>query len=410
VAGPSVAPLPQLLEELAARASRQMVLGLDATRAALARLGDPQRALEVVHIAGTNGKGSTSAMVESIARHAGLRTGLYTSPHLCRFAERIRLDGAPIDDDAFSAALARALAAGPELTFFEVLTVTAFEAFARAGVELAVLEVGLGGRLDATNVVEAPRCTAITGIALDHVKILGSDLASIAREKAGIFKRGAPVVLGRLAPEARAAAVEVAVAVGAASVVDAPEVPSGTRIGLGGAHQRRNAGVAGAMARVLAARWPGIAGAIEPGLSAVRWPGRLETLEIEGTRVVLDCAHNAEAADALAAAAPELGLDPARTALLYGALADKPWAEMLARIAPLAARRVYTEPAGRTPAPLAELARIAPGELIADPSRALAHALAAARGGALLITGSSYLVGALRGELLGERCDPVIAL
>ena len=115
--------LTQLLDALAARASRQMVLGLDATRAALARLGDPQRALEVVHIAGTNGKGSTSAMVECIARHAGLRTGLYTSPHLCRFAERIRLDGAPIDDDGFASALERALAAGPELTFFETLTV-----------------------------------------------------------------------------------------------------------------------------------------------------------------------------------------------------------------------------------------------------------------------------------------------
>ncbi|MEJ7735366.1 MAG: bifunctional folylpolyglutamate synthase/dihydrofolate synthase [Polyangiaceae bacterium] len=399
--------LPQLLEALAARASRQMVLGLDATRAALARLGDPQRALEVVHIAGTNGKGSTSAMVECIARRAGLRTGLYTSPHLCRFAERIRLDGAPIDDDAFAAALERALTAGPALTFFETLTVAGFEAFARARVELAVLEVGLGGRLDATNVVDAPRCTAVTGIALDHVKILGGDLASIAREKAGIFKRGAPVVLGPLAPEARAAILEVAVAMGAAPVVDAPPAPAAMPIGLPGAHQRRNAGVAGAVARVLAARWPAMAGAIEPGLAAVRWPGRLD---IEGTRVVLDCAHNAEAAEALAAALPQMGLQPAQTCLLYGALADKPWAEMLARIAPLAARRVYTEPAGRSPAPLAELARIADGETIADPSRALAHALAAARGGALLITGSSYLVGALRGVLVGERCDPVIAL
>jgi dihydrofolate synthase/folylpolyglutamate synthase len=405
-----VPALTQLLDALAARASRQMVLGLDATRAALARLGDPQRALEVVHIAGTNGKGSTSAMVESIARHAGLRTGLYTSPHLCRFAERIRLEGAPIGDDGFAAALERALAAGPELTFFETLTVAGLEAFARAGVELAVLEVGLGGRLDATNVVEAPRCTAVTGIALDHVKILGGDLATIAREKAGIFKRGAPVVLGQLAPEARAATLEVAVAVGAAPLVDAPAVPAAMRIGLPGAHQRRNAGVAGAVARVLAARWPAMAGAIEPGLAAVRWPGRLETLDIEGTRVVLDCAHNAEAAEALVAAAPELGLHAEQTTLLYGALADKPWAEMLARIAPLAARRVYTEPAGRAPAPLAELARIAAGETIADPSRALAHALAAARGGALLITGSSYLVGALRGLLVGERCDPVIAL
>lgn len=401
--------LPDLLEALSARASRQMVLGLDATHAALARLGDPHRALEVVHIAGTNGKGSTSAMVESIARHAGLRTGLFTSPHLCRFAERIRVQGEPIDDDSFAAALQAALEAGPELTFFETLTVAGFEAFARAGVELTVLEVGLGGRLDSTNVVATPLCTAITGIALDHVKILGPDLESIAREKAGIFKRGKPAVLGPLPSGARAAAIEVARAVGAPIVAAAP-VGESMRIGLRGAHQRRNASVAAAIAEVLAARWPAMAAGLAPGLAGVRWPGRLETLEVHGTRVVLDCAHNTEAVEALVAAAPELGLSPPTTTLLYGALADKPWAEMLAHLAPLAERRVYTEPAGRAPAPLAELTRLAPGDAVSLPADALEHALGAARGGTLLITGSSYLVGALRGRLLGETCDPAIAL
>src|SRR5262249_12747203 len=151
--------------------------------------GDPHLALAVVHVAGTNGKGSVCAMVDSIARAARLRTGLATSPHLCRFAERIRLSGEPIADDAFARALGRGLDCKTDLTFFESLTVAAFDAFREAAVDLAILEVGLGGRLDATNVVPSPLCTAITSIALDHTALLGDSLQAIAREKAGIAKK-----------------------------------------------------------------------------------------------------------------------------------------------------------------------------------------------------------------------------
>src|SRR4051794_2193757 len=199
------------LEQIQARVPRGIVFGLERVNAALAELGDPHLDLACVHVAGTNGKGSTSAMVESIARAAGLRTGLYTSPHLCRFAERIRLDGEPIDDDAFAAALDRVLGGcRADLTVFESLTIAAFVAFHDAGVELAVIEVGLGGRLDATNAIRAPLCTAITSIGLDHTEYLGPTIADVAREKAGILKPGAPAVLGPMPEEAYRAIAAVA--------------------------------------------------------------------------------------------------------------------------------------------------------------------------------------------------------
>src|SRR5580693_8165400 len=164
---PMPSTLHGLLDALVARAPRGMLLGLDRVEAALAALGDPHLGLAAVHVAGSNGKGSTAAMVESIARAAGLRTGLYTSPHLCRFAERIRIDGRSIEDDAFERSLVAVLdRCRPDLTFFESLTVAAFFAFREAAVDVAVVEVGLGGRLDATNVIEAPIAAAITSISL----------------------------------------------------------------------------------------------------------------------------------------------------------------------------------------------------------------------------------------------------
>jgi dihydrofolate synthase/folylpolyglutamate synthase len=402
--------LPELLAALCARESKGMELGLEPTRRALAALGDPHLALSVVHVAGTNGKGSVSAMVESIARCAGLRAGLYTSPHLCRFAERVRVDGEPLDDARLCASLARALDAGTDLTFFETLTVAAFDAFQVGAVDLAVLEVGLGGRLDATNVVPAPLCTAITSVALDHTAVLGATLDAIAREKAGIAKRGAPMVLGVLDRQAERAVMEVVAAAAAEPVLRAPPLPAQMTVGLAGAHQRDNGAVAATIASVLSARWPGMAAAVAPGLAAVRWPGRLEQLQRGDVRVILDCAHNQHAAASLARALVEGRWDVGNATLLFGALADKPFAAMLAEVSPLCARRVYTCPKGRQPAPLAELQQIAAGEAVPDARDALLRALEIARGGTLLVTGSSYLVGELRAELLGERCDPVVAL
>lgn len=426
------------IHALQERARRGMELGLEPTRRALADLGDPHLGLQCVHVAGSNGKGSVSAMVESILRDAGLSTGLYTSPHLCRFSERVRLDGEPIDEHAFERSLAAVIeGCHPELTFFESLTVAAFHAFREARVDVAVLEVGLGGRLDATNVVPAPLCTAVTSIALEHTQWLGSTLDRIAREKAGIFKPRAPVVLGPLPGEAAAAVEDVAAAIGAgptwrvargASGADDEvlvlerdgrvEIRSGTdrapvcvELGLRGSHQAENAAVAAGIAWRVAETWPAVADHVAPGLTRARWPGRFERIDRGGVQVILDCAHNPHGADALAAALAAEGVDPARTTLVFGALADKSWPEMLARLSPLAQRRIYTAPKGRPAADLAALAGAAPGEGMADPARAVDLAIAGARAGdTVVVTGSIYLVGEVRGALLGIDCDPFIAL
>ncbi|HVV84739.1 MAG TPA: Mur ligase family protein, partial [Kofleriaceae bacterium] len=200
--------------------SAGIVLGLDRVTAVLARLGHPERRLGVVaHVGGTNGKGSTAAILAAIARAAGRRVALYTSPHLTSLRERLVVDGAPVEEAAVVAAAEAVWAAGGDaLTFFEQVTAIAFEAIARAAVDVTVLEVGLGGRLDATNVVDAP-VAAVTGVALDHQELLGPDLRSIAREKAGIFKRGQRIVIGAAGePEAVPWLATAARAAGAAQV------------------------------------------------------------------------------------------------------------------------------------------------------------------------------------------------
>lgn len=435
------------------RARFGMKLGLDEIRLGLAELGDPQAGLAVVHVAGSNGKGSVCAMVEAVARAAGLRTGLSTSPHLSRFAERIRLNGEPIEEDAFRRALEPALEVrGGGLTFFEVLTAASLLAFRDAGVDIAVLEVGLGGRLDATNVIDAPLATAITSIALEHTEELGPTIGHIAREKAGILKRGAPVITGPLPPEAMREVAAAAGAVGAGGIwrvdwadqsdknnlkyndivgpaarpvlvsrldggrtlIEAPGDHGGqvtARLGLRGAHQAENAGVAAAIAWQLAARWPAIGGALKSGLESARWPGRFERIERAGIPIILDCAHNPHGALALAATLREEGLISERTSLVFGALADKDWEPMLRVLAPLAASRYYAMPKGRAAANLDELAAVAPGEKIGDPRAAIEAAVAASRpGDTVLVTGSLYLVGEVRAALLGIESDPVIAL
>jgi dihydrofolate synthase / folylpolyglutamate synthase len=391
-----------------------MEFGLGRVRAALAGLGDPHEAVPVVHVAGTNGKGSVSAMIESIARAAGLSTGLYTSPHLCRFAERIRLDGEPISDERFASALRAVIErCPPDLTFFESFTVAAFVAFREAAVDLAVVEVGLGGRLDATNVVSAPVATAITSIALDHTELLGGSLELIAAEKAGILKRGAPVAIGPLEPEALAVVKRVARDVGAGPVVRCEALPAGAHVGLSGPHQRQNAGVAAAVAHALAARWPAMPPAIGAGLARVAWPGRFERLERDGVMLVLDCAHNPHGAEALVRAVHDAWpqWDPDRATLVFGALADKDYCAMLRLLAPLAARRIYTSPQGRAPASADELARIMPGAHVEPAAEAVRRAIAASREGErVVVAGSMYLIGEVRAALLGIEADPLVAL
>jgi dihydrofolate synthase/folylpolyglutamate synthase len=388
-----------------------MRLGLDPMREACARTGHPERAFPAVHVAGTNGKGSVCAMVEAIARTHGLRTGLYTSPHLCRFAERIRVNGEPLDDAALATVLDRALESGPDLSFFEAATLAAFLAFRDAGVDVAVLEVGIGGRLDATNVIPTPRTAAITRIALDHTDRLGSTLVDIAREKAGIAKAGLEIVLGPMPPPVRAAIDAVAHALAATTVsadaTSVAELPPQGHIGLPGAHQVDNARIAA----VLGARIGASPRAITEGIAAARWPGRLE--RIGG--FLLDGAHNPDGAEALARHLRSLSLPPEQVTLVFGTLGDKDWAAMLDTLAPLATARFYVAPPASRSAidPRAMSARH-PGVVAASIEEALDLAREGAgqrqRAALCVICGSLVVVGQARALLLGLPRDPPVAL
>lgn len=292
--------LQRTLEALYGAERRRDKLGLEGTRALLAALGEPQQRFRAVHVAGTNGKGSVCAIVERALRAAGHRTGLFTSPHLVDFRERIRIEGRWVD----AAALAERLEfltghpAGADRTFFEVVTALGFDAFARAGVEWAVVEVGLGGRLDTTNVLTPDVC-AITSIGIDHGEILGKTYAEIAAEKAGILKPGVPAVSGVEHDVASPVIARIARAVGAPVIqardrVDVQDLvmgPWGTRLTvecapwgsfgltltLRGRHQVENARVALAVLANLAERGVSVPlAAVRDGFSLVRWPGRLE--------------------------------------------------------------------------------------------------------------------------------------
>lgn len=402
---------PSPIARLYERAPLGMRFGLEPMRAACARAGHPERMLDAVHVAGTNGKGSVSAMVERAARAQGLRTGLYTSPHLGRFAERIRIDGEPLDDATLDEHLSRALDLGPELSFFETATLAAFLALADAKVELAVLEVGLGGRLDATNVIETARACAVSRIALDHTALLGDSVEVIAREKAAIAKPGVDLVVGPAKPSVRAAIEEEARSHGGRVVhvdEDAECVEFFSHphtLALAGAYQRDNAKVAFALARRAGIATEHVA----TGLAEVRWPGRLERLSTANGPLLLDAAHNPDGAEALAAFLS--GEDPEKTVLLFGALADKAWTEMLDALAPRAAKRVYVAPKGRAATPPEDLAARHPGEIAPTVIDGYEQAAKLAGPSGLVVAcGSIFLVGEVRAHVLGTKRDPPIAL
>jgi dihydrofolate synthase/folylpolyglutamate synthase len=407
-------------------------LGLDRMFAALALLGDPHLCAPVLHVAGTNGKGSTCAFAAAALQAAGLRVGLYTSPHLVHFCERIRIDGAPISEERAAALLGAilqrvpwALAGGPGgasdgdgLTFFELATLMGFLAFAEAGVSAMVVEVGLGGRLDATNVVRPLAC-AIAPLGLEHQEYLGETLAAIAAEKAGIIKAGAPVATAAQPPEAGPMVEEAAARAGVAlwrpgREYDFGGVPGGPMryqgprwnleapLALAGAHQRGNAALACALLEAAAGRGLPV-GPREAarGLSQASWPGRLQRVS-ERPLLLIDGAHNPHAARALAASLPEL-LEGRALQLVFGTLADKDAEAMLRALLPLCSGAHLCPPASpraASPQALAGLARkLAPRTAVAEYARA-AEALAAARaaagpGGAVLCCGSLYLAGEL---------------
>lgn len=406
--------LAATLERLYALVPRGQKLDLERMRAACARFGDPQNAFAAVHVAGTNGKGTVCAFVASMARAHGLEVGLYTSPHLVRFAERIQIDGQELDDETLVRLLTEVMDKAPELTFFEVATLAAFLAFREAKVELAVLEVGLGGRLDATNVIGPPRVAAITRIAFDHMAELGDTLAAIAGEKAGIIKQGTPVVLGKLHPDAREVIERRVEEVGARIVpLSSPEPIPGLplaypRVAMIGS----NLAVAVTIANEL-----GIPPKVTAqGIESTVWPGRNELLHRNGRDfTLLDCAHNPDGTVALSHL-----LDPSvlgeiesrrDVALVFGTLARKSWKPMLRRLEQMAAYRVFVAPPVGDVVDPKQMLEAFGGELAADIPDALARARArVGPRGVVVVTGSTFLVGAARAVLLGLPADPPVAM
>ena len=411
-------------ERLRARHPQKIDLSLERMRRLCAALGDPQNRLPpVIHVAGTNGKGSTVALIRAIAEAAGLRVHAYTSPHLVRFNERIRLAGRLIDDATLNAILDRVEAAGGEATVFESTTAAAFVAMAETPADLAIIEVGLGGSLDATNVIDRPLLSVITPVDLDHAEFLGTDLAGIAREKAGVLKPGAPAVIARQSEAAMRAIEDAAAQVHARLAVMGVDFDAWAERGgvafqdgerfldlpasaLAGAHQIDNAGVA--IASALELDLPEIA--IAQGLKAVRWPARLqrltagpyaETARAADAELWLDGGHNPHAARALAAfLAERQARAPRPLALICGMLGNKDAGGFFDALKGSGAA-VFTVGFDGAAAEPQALAAVARGHgLAATPAGSAAEALDMALrlgAGRVVICGSLYLAG----EVLG---------
>lgn len=396
-------------------------------------LGAPQRQYRSVLIAGTNGKGSVTAMVDCALRAAGIKVGRYTSPHLVRIEERFVIGGEPVDTPTLLDAIQKmmliidrlladgSLEAPP--TFFEVTTAIAFELFARAGVELAVLEVGLGGRLDSTNVVE-PAAAAVTSIDFDHEQYLGHTLAAIAAEKGGVIRAGIPIVVGRVPAEAYDVLFSLCAAAGAEFVNADADTHVETQIidgrtlmalrtptrdygrillGLRGAHQIPNALVAVRLLESLERLFSISTDAIVAGLRDVRWPGRLQLIESEsGRRVLLDAAHNPGGAAALATYLRQQFAEP--LPLVFGAMRDKDAGLMLKALLPVSSRVLMTKPHNARARSAEELAALAlalrPGcrvEIEPEPKDALERAWA--QRPMVCAAGSIFLVGDILSSL-----------
>jgi dihydrofolate synthase / folylpolyglutamate synthase len=405
------------IETLFARTTSGIKPGLERTEALLADLGSPHRQLSAVHVAGTNGKGSVVATTESLLRWKGLKVGRYTSPHLIDFRERITVDGMPITEEAVLEFLERRIPAAEKIgaTFFELTTALAFEWFVKQNVDIAVIETGLGGRLDATNVL-TPRVATVTSIGLDHTDLLGDTLDAIAREKAGIFKSGVPAVVGEQSPPIRSLLAERAREVGAQPVVvvdedyriENVEISSlGTAFSLRnqgdterivtpliGAHQARNTALAIATISALGHAYLPLEGEITRALAGVFLRGRFE----RRGKFIFDVAHNPDGAHSIAETVGALNPPAPRTALV-AVLADKDWRGIIRELAPVVDRFIFTNapsaPAERRWDP-AHAQRFADSEgLDADLDPDLDVALARGEGQSetLIVTGSFHTVG-----------------
>ncbi len=405
------------IEALFARTTSGIKPGLERTEAILARLGSPHRELSAIHVAGTNGKGSVVATAEALLRYKGLKVGRYTSPHLIDFRERITVNGTPITEAAVLQFLEEWIPAAEEIgaTFFELTTALAFDWFVKQKVDIAVIETGLGGRLDSTNVL-TPRVATVTSIGLDHTDLLGDTLEAIAKEKAGIFKRGVPAVIGEQSAAIRSLLNDCAREAGARPVIgiddeydiaDVEISSAGTAFTtrhagqryevetpLIGAYQARNTTVALATVASLNSDYLPPAAEISAALSNVFLPGRFQ----RHGKTIFDVAHNPAGARTIAQTVRALDPQEPRTALV-AVLADKDWRGIIRELAPVVDRFIFTN------------APSAPGERRWDPADALRFAdsegfnadldpdldVALARGEGqsetLIVTGSFHTVG-----------------
>ncbi|MCW3028428.1 MAG: FolC bifunctional protein [Solirubrobacterales bacterium] len=394
-----------------------MRFGLDRMRRMMTALGSPQRSFETIHVLGTNGKSSTTRMIAAILERHGLRTGAYLSPHLVSYTERVQVDERDLESHAFASAVARAARAAEQVnrtlteddhvTQFELLTAAAFWELARRAVDVAVVEAGLGGRYDATSVIDA-RVTVLTNVGLEHTRWLGPTLKDIAEEKLALVQPGSTLVLGPdLAEPALAVAREVA-RERSARIVTAGGSSAAAGLLAKGTFQRRNLALAHAAAEsyLASAGIPLNEAAVREAAESVEVPGRLQVLDGDPL-TVLDGAHNPDAILALRESLPEVLPDGAPVALVLGVLEDKDAAGMLAPLLEMCERAWFTAPPSAralSPAALQSLARQLGFEAAScepEPSRALAEARSWARwrGGVVLATGSVYLVGELLGRL-----------
>ncbi len=410
-------------EYLLALKQRGVQPGLDRMERFVAALGHPERAIPCVHVAGTNGKGSVAAMLEAIFRAAGWRTGLYTSPHLVRLGERIQVNRQPLTPDQIATHVAAlrpiadrlAAEAGGGPSYFEFMTAVAFAHFAATHCDIAIIETGMGGRLDATNVV-VPEASILTSVGMDHAEFLGDTVAKIAAEKAGIIKPGRTVIMGPMLPEAeqviRARAAEVAapiISVATAFRADGADFPA---TNLRGQHQRANAATAALTAKVMAQKWRLNPDGIAHALQHVDWPGRWQEIPNGDRRLVLEAAHNADGAaalsDSLARLAREDGKAPVIVVGVLGATRARPLLEVIARhaaeihlVVPRQSRACSHEelisllPPGVTVpvrrSSIAELFPVGEGCRAGDPASTI------------VVTGSLYLVGEVLARVESDR-------
>lgn len=406
-------------------------LGLSRVRRLSRLLGEPHRHYSIIHIAGTNGKGSTAAMLEAVLKAAAFRTGLYTSPHLVSVTERIRIEGLPISIDNFETILKqqKQLLEAQRATYFEALTSVAFSAFAEAKVEVAIVEVGLGGRLDATNIVRPVLCV-IPSIGFDHQKYLGRTLSAIAAEKAGILKRRVPCVIGKMSPGAARTIAERAQAI-ESQVFDAWQLCKvrsreitaisnrlsistdtadfdALRCNLIGRHQMNNILCAVVAAQTLNRRGINIdEAALRSGLQHVNWPGRFQIFQQRPT-IVFDVAHNPAGMRAFIETFKTV-YPGRRPVVVLGVLADKEYQKMLNAWRPVASHLIFCRIDSARALPPEQLYGAAhdmnlPSSIIPDASRALDEAKRrAGHDGIVCVTGSHYVVGRLLGDFTNRK-------